>query len=226
MRASMKRPMSKLLRRGTDNGLVLAVVLVGSLIAPRPCLPDAPPADNWNGTAFVGGMSDPLPKPARGGRQYAQASETGALPAPANGAWRIEMRYVPIAHLGHSFLVLVDPSGETRGELHGLSEFISTRHYPFGSLGAKLRARSFRYMPLVSTIKVADAAAGSYDDIVVGIWARGLKAADEINKHDFDYNRYDPDDQVPGVRGQTQNGNSVVFTIEKAMGLMSGSRNP
>ena len=39
----------------------------------------------------------------------------------APGKWRIELRYLPIAHRGHVFLALVDDKENVAGELHGLA---------------------------------------------------------------------------------------------------------
>ena len=35
--------------------------------------------------------------------------------------WKIELKYLPIAHRGHAFLALVDHDGKVVGELHGLA---------------------------------------------------------------------------------------------------------
>ena len=40
----------------------------------------------------------------------------------ASGDWKIELRYLPIAHRGHAFLALVDHDGNVVRELHGLAK--------------------------------------------------------------------------------------------------------
>lgn len=56
-----------------------------------------------------------------GGNADGPAPDDSRLPPDAHGAWRIEMRHYPIGPRSHAFLTLVDPSGEVRGELHGLA---------------------------------------------------------------------------------------------------------
>jgi hypothetical protein len=67
--------------------------------------------------------------------------------------------------------------------------------------------------------KVADAAAGSYDEIVRGSWARGLQAAREISAKNFDYMSHDPSYELGSDGGEIQNSNSAAYTLGLAMGL-------
>jgi hypothetical protein len=168
----------------------------------------------------LGGLSDASAEPIRDGQQSAQASNTGDLPSPAQGTWRIEMRYLPIGHRGHAHLTLVDPDGKPRQQLHGLAESRNTGEImTFGPDGSKLVVRSDRRMPEEKTPKIADVAHGSYDEIVRGKWARGLRTANEITKRDFDYKGYDPSYEMGSDGGQIQNSNSVAYTLGRAMGL-------
>jgi hypothetical protein len=75
-------------------------------------------------------------------------------------------------------------------------------------------------MPSGRTRKITDVAAGTYDDIVRGKWARGIKAADEINQRNLDYKSDDASyELIGGNGGQIQNSNSVAHTLGKAMDL-------
>lgn len=148
-------------------------------------------------------------------------SPPNGLPADLHGAWRIELRYLPIGPRGHAFLTLVDPEGNDAGQLHGLAVSRNTgKVVPLGVDGAKLQAFKDREMPRDKTVKVGDLAAGTYDEIVRGKWAKGLQAADEINKRDFDYKGDDLSYEILGGNGgQIQNSNSVAHTLGKAMDL-------
>jgi hypothetical protein len=153
------------------------------------------------------------------------------LPPDAHGAWRIELRHYPIGHRSHAFLTLVDPSGDVRGELHGLA---FSRNGPvlspdqpekpmaLGIDGSRLRGYLYREkskMGLASE-KVGDVAYGTYDDIVRGKWAHGLQTADEIDRRNFDYKADDISYEVIGGKGgQIHNSNSAAYTYGKAMDL-------
>jgi hypothetical protein len=52
---------------------------------------------------LVGGSADPSPQ-------------------AAPGQWRIELRRFPLLHRGHAVLALVDPTGDTVGELNGMAK--------------------------------------------------------------------------------------------------------
>jgi len=68
--------------------------------------------------------------------------------------------------------------------------------------------------------KVGDVAYGTYDDIVRGKWARGQRAANEINRRNFDYKGDDISYEILGGKGgQIQNSNSAAYTYGKAMDL-------
>lgn len=154
------------------------------------------------------------------------------LPSDAHGAWRIELRHYPIAHRSHAFLTLVDPSGNVRGELHGLA---FSRNGPAPSLdnpeekpmamgidGSRLKGSSVPHQTKMGaqSQKVGDVAYGNYDDIVRGKWSRGQQAADEITRRNFDYKADDLSYEIAGGKGgQIQNSNSAAYTYGKAMGL-------
>lgn len=175
-------------------------------------------ADNVEGDKFVrtllGARSD--------ASERIQASEDRGLPARSQGTWRIELRYLPIAHRGHAFLALIDPDGRTRSELHGLARSRTTGEVlPFGPDGSELRAMEFDRQSDIGkgSSRAADVAAGSYDDIVGTSWARGLQVISEINKRSFDYKSHDPAYELGGDGGQIQNSNSAAFTFGQNMGL-------
>jgi len=173
---------------------------------PRPYVP---PRGGPGGVTLLG---DPSPR----------APNTDGLPAPTQGTWRIELRYMPIGHRGHAFLTLVDPEGRTKGELHGLAQSRNTGEVvPFGADGSKLVAQAppDRTPMWQRSSKVADVAHGPYDEIVRGTWASGLRASDEINQRDFDYKSHDPSYELGGDGGQIQNSNSAAYTLGRVMGL-------
>jgi hypothetical protein len=186
-----------------------------------------PPSDGSNKPTLLGGLSDAAADPVRSGQQLAQASNTGDLPAPTPGEWRIEMRYLPIVDRGHTFLALIGPDDRTRRELHGLSYSRNTPegqppvYLPIGPDGSRLLAKHFRDVsPFGENLpRVAEVARGLYDDIVRGKWARGVQTAEEIDKRDFDYKGYDPSYVFGGSGGQIQNSNSAAYTFGRTMGL-------
>jgi hypothetical protein len=151
------------------------------------------------------------------------------LPAEKHGAWRIELRYLPIdvpsalplVRRGHAFLSLVDPEGNTAGQLHGVPKSKHTgKIMDIGSDGDGLVARDDRWMSPEGTRKIGDVAAGPYDEIVRGKWSRGLQAFDEINRRNLDYKADDGSYEFfGGSGGQIQNSNSVAHTFGKAMDL-------
>jgi hypothetical protein len=153
------------------------------------------------------------------------------LPSDAHGAWRIELRHYPIGPRSHAFLTLVDPSGDVRGELHGLafsrngpvlSPGEPEKSMAIGIDGSRLRGYLYRgksKMGLASE-KIGDVAYGTYDDIVRGKWAHGLRVADEIDRRNFDYKADDMSYEIIGGKGgEIQNSNSAAYTYGKAMAL-------
>jgi hypothetical protein len=169
-----------------------------------------------------------------GGDANEPAPDDSRLPPDAHGAWRIELRHYPIAHRSHAFLTLVDPSGEVRGELHGLA---FSRNGPVPSLdnpdlpekpmaigidGSRLKGeyRSAESAMGAQSKKAGDVAYGTYNDVVRGKWARGQQIADEINRRNLDYKGDDLSYEA-GARkgGQIQNSNSAAYTYGKAMDL-------
>jgi hypothetical protein len=148
-----------------------------------------------------------------------QQDEKSGLPKPEHGAWRIELHYLPIGPRGHAFFTLVNPSGEPVSQLHGLAQSRNTdRIVPFGSDGARLVVPSDYQMSPEKTRKISDVASGTYDEIVLGKWVRGLKAGAEINKRNLDYKSDDLSyELVGGKGGQIQNSNSTAYTHSKAM---------
>jgi len=153
------------------------------------------------------------------------------LPPDAHGAWRIELRHYPIAHRSHAFLTLVDPSGNVRGELHGLafsrngpvpSPDEPEKSMTMGIDGSRLKGY---FSPVESPMgkdseKVGDAAYGTYDDVVRGKWARGLQIGDDITRRNLDYKGDDLSYEIFGGKGgQIQNSNSAAYTYGKGMDL-------
>ncbi len=144
------------------------------------------------------------------------------------GKWRIELRYLPIAHRGHAFLALVDDKGDIAGELHGLA---CSKHAPMkpsrdpmkiGVDGSDLVATHFegrRY----GGKRISTVGSGSREEME-RLWADGIEAAEAINSKKFDYKAHDPAYEFGGDGGQIRNSNSVAFTLGQAMGLdLSGA---
>jgi hypothetical protein len=161
------------------------------LFSPRQPTTYVPPTDGSNRPTVLGGLSDASAEPIRDGQQLAQASTASDLPPPAQGTWRIELRYLPIGHRGHAFLTLVDPEGKTQ-------------------------ARTTMWE---RSSKVDDVAHGTYDEIVREKWARGLQTKNEINERDFDYKGHDPSYELGTDGGQIQNSNSAAYTFGRTMDL-------
>lgn len=153
-------------------------------------------------------MADPITLPTFDGR----------LPDRQYGGWRIQLWQRPILHRGHAFLALVDPNGKTVQQLHGLAMSRNTGELvPIGMDGARLVAGPYTMSD--NAERVADVAYGPYNDIVAGKWARGLQAADEINRRNLDYKADDPSYEFGGDGGQIQSSNSGTYTFGKAMGV-------
>lgn len=133
--------------------------------------------------------------------------------------WKIELKYLPIAHRGHAFLALVDHDGKVDRELHGLAKSKHTEQLvDMGMDGADLVATQERHMDEKETKPISIAASGSREEMEK-LWARGATAAEAINGQKFDYKAHDPSYELGTDGGQIQNSNSVAFTLGKAMGL-------
>ena len=133
--------------------------------------------------------------------------------------WKIELKYLPIAHRGHAFLALVDHDGNVVRELHGLAKSKHTEQLvDMGMDGADLVATQERHMDEKETKPISIAASGSREEMEK-LWARGATAAEAINGQKFDYKAHDPSYELGTDGGQIQNSNSVAFTLGKAMGL-------
>lgn len=133
--------------------------------------------------------------------------------------WKIELRYLPIAHRGHAFLALVDHDGKVFRELHGLAKSKHTREFmTMVGDGADLVATQDRRMDERKTKPISVAASGSRAEME-RLWARGVTAAEAINDRKFDYKAHDPSYELGTDGGEIQNSNSVAFTLGKAMGL-------
>lgn len=144
-------------------------------------------------------------------------SQNGAAPRAA----RIELHYLSIAHRGHAFLRFVDANENTVGELHGLAKSKHTgRIMDMGMDDADLVAGGYKgkYFGDKPTQLVSAVASGS-DAEMAKLWARGQKAADDINGKKFDYKASDLSYEVGTDGGQIQNSNAVAFTFGRAMNL-------
>lgn len=132
--------------------------------------------------------------------------------------WKIELKYLPIAHRGHAFLALVDSDGKIVQELHGMAQSKHTKQIvPMGMDGADLVAPLDRLMD-EGTKTISSVASGSEDEILK-LWGRGKRAAGAITSQKFDYKAHDPSYELGTDGGEIQNSNSVTFTLGKAMGL-------
>lgn len=158
--------------------------------------------------------------PLDGSEPNATLAGGGSDPAlaPDSGKWRIELRRHPILHRGHAVLALVSPDGKTVDELNGMAQSRTTNEIvPMGVDGMRLVVTQTPQFPTAQPIGVL--AAGSYDDIVKGRWARGVAAARQITARDYDYKGHDPAYEFGGSGGEIQNSNSVAYTLGQAMGL-------
>jgi hypothetical protein len=133
--------------------------------------------------------------------------------------WKIELKYLPIAHRGHAFLALVDHDGKVIRELHGLARSKHTGQIAeMGINDADLVASQDRLSDEKKTKFISIAASGSREEME-RLWARGATTAEAINGQKFDYKAHDPSYELGTDGGQIQNSNSVAFTLGKAMGL-------
>jgi hypothetical protein len=140
------------------------------------------------------------------------------------GDWKIELKYLPIAHRGHAFLALVDGEGNVVRELHGLAKSKHTGQIAeMGMDDADLVASQDRRFDERKTKFISIAASGSREEME-RLWARGATTAEAINGQKFDYKAHDLSYELGTDGGQIQNSNSVAFTLGKAMGLdLSGA---
>lgn len=134
--------------------------------------------------------------------------------------WHIELWRLPIAHRGHAVLVLRGPNGEME-ELNGIakSRNVEKRLTNLGLDGMQLYATNDGHRYASSAEPVAVIKSGPRDQIVDDLWARGIRAANEINARNFDYKGHDPAYEFGGSGGEIQNSNSVAYTLTRAMGL-------
>lgn len=141
------------------------------------------------------------------------------------GGWRIELRYLPIAHRGHAFLALVNDRGEVERELHGLArsrnpskdELRTGEAVKMGMDGSELFVADGKGKRMDGKV-IAAVASGSPEELQ-RIWSRGASARAAINSRNFDYKAHDLSYELGTDGGQIQNSNSVAFTLGKAMGL-------
>lgn len=138
--------------------------------------------------------------------------------------WKIELKYLPIAHRGHAFLALVDHDGKVVHELHGLARSKHTGQISeMGRDDADLVASQGLRFDEKKKKFISIAASGSREEME-RLWARGATTAETINGQKFDYKAHDPSYELGTDGGQIQNSNSVAFTLGKAMGLdLSGA---
>jgi len=156
------------------------------------------------------------------------------LPGNEDGEWSIDYYYHPILHRGHAYPVLIDPQGRVREELHGLAYDRNTGDITSvgrdGNALVGLRWQNPNYETDTKDHQshhlgegqqlIGNAVAGSYSDIVQGLWRRAMAAADQINTKNFDYKGHDPAYELGSERGgQVQNSNSVANTLGLAMGV-------
>ncbi len=136
----------------------------------------------------------------------------------APGSWRIELKYLPIAHRGHAFLALVDDNGDVVRELHGLAQSKHTgKVVEMGMDGSDLVAQGNEKSRFGGR-KISEVGSGSREEMEK-MWDRGAQAAEAINGQKFDYKAHDPAYELGTEGGEIQNSNSVAFTLGKAMGL-------
>ncbi len=157
-------------------------------------------------------MSDP-----RSAAEILYPSQNGAAPRTP----RIELHYLPIAHRGHAFLRFVDANDKIVGELHGLARSKHTgKIVNMGMDGADLVVQDHAgdYFCGGRTHSISIVASGPHEKMAK-LWARGQRAADDINKGKFDYKASDLSYELGTDGGQIQNSNSVAFTLGRAMTL-------
>lgn len=136
----------------------------------------------------------------------------------AEGDWKIELKYLPIAHRGHAFLALVDGEGKVVRELHGLARSKHTEQVvPMGMDDADLVVQG-NEESRIGGKRISAVGSGSKEEMEK-LWARGVTTAEAINGQKFDYKAHDPSYELGTDGGQIQNSNSVAFTLGKAMGL-------
>jgi hypothetical protein len=132
--------------------------------------------------------------------------------------WKIELKYLPIAHRGHAFLALVDHDGKVVGELHGLAKSKHTGEIvAMGMDGSDFVAKGNENSRFGGK-PISVVGSGSKEE-TEKLWKRGMRTAEAINSQKFDYKAHDPSYELGTDGGQIRNSNSVAFTLGKAMRL-------
>lgn len=145
-------------------------------------------------------------------------------PTPTEGNWSISiMQHKLLFGLaGHNYLVLKDDSGNIKKELHGLATDPTTGAWKY--VGANkddaLRAWEFDGPRAYEANKKTPGVIlyqGDYTSTLAH-WSKGESCVEKINDLHISY----PPLGV-SVRGETENSNSVAYTLTKCMELPNGN---
>ncbi len=143
---------------------------------------------------------------------------THPIPKLEEGLWSIEEMQRPLLGgiVGHNFLVLRDEGGKIISELHGLATDTTTGEAKFVTFnkGEKLRVWEFdkpKYNLSENKFAGKILKEGNKDTIL-SMWDNAKNCGEDINNADFLYSAFK-------LKGQTENSNSVAYTLASCMGV-------
>lgn len=145
---------------------------------------------------------------------------TAPKPKPKEGNWSIQFMQHPLflGLAGHNYLVLKDGEGDVIKELHGLATDTATEHWKYIGTnktdilqvwefyGSKNYLASKKFPGIIL--------AEGPQEAIETLWTKGSACIPAINEQKIPYPPY-------GVRvgGDTENSNSVAYTLTLCMGL-------
>ncbi len=148
---------------------------------------------------------------------------THPTPKEVNGLWSIQLMQQPLVFgiAGHNFLTLRNEKNDIVGELHGLATDNKTGAWKYIGTNTSdtLKAWYFKSPHDYVTQK-------SYSGVVLfkgdttsvtSAWNDGVNCIEKINSHNLLYPPYGVN-----MRGDTENSNSVAYTLILCMGLDAG----
>lgn len=145
---------------------------------------------------------------------------THPTPQVTQGLWSIQLMQQPLVFgiAGHNYLVLRDSNNLIKEELHGLATDYSTGAWKYIGNDETdiLKVWEFTGPHFYLAQKNYSGVTLSYGNeiTITGIWHKALPCVNEINNLHIHYPPYGMN-----MRGDTENSNSVAYTLTLCMGL-------
>jgi hypothetical protein len=145
---------------------------------------------------------------------------THPTPKPKSGNWSIQLMQQPLLFglAGHNYLVLRDDNGTIKKEIHGLATDVGTHTWKYVGIKQSdlLHVWEFNGPHFYLAEKNFPGIIlheGDMDD-VMDVWGKGESCIEPINNLHLSY----PPLGVT-LKGDTENSNSVAYTVTLCMGL-------